>query len=124
MPARGPKPRAVRTLCACAALSVLLLTGCQRAIVGHWRLHEALPNREVFAIDDATFRRDGTFAALTTTEGLTTRMSGEYAFNGYNLKLRPEAGGQRSYSAIIKMNRLELLDGQRKVILRKVKKDK
>ncbi len=101
----------------CAAL--LLLGGCRGAIVGDWHLVEAVPNREVFSIDNASFRKDGTFSATTTIEGLTTSERGTFDFNGIKLKLRPQAGGQRTYSATLKLNRLELLDGKRRVVLQK-----
>lgn len=96
-----------------------LLAGCGGALVGDWHLAQAIPNRDVFGIDDVTFRRDGTFTATTTIEGLTMRESGRYEFIGYKLMLRPEAGGQRTYVTMLKPNRLEVKDGNRKVILRK-----
>jgi hypothetical protein len=96
-----------------------LLSGCGGAIVGHWRLEKATPNREVFSLDDVTFRGNGTFTATTTIEGLTTRESGTYKFIGYKLYLRPEAGGQRAYTTMLKMNRLQVTDGDRKIILKK-----
>lgn len=103
-----------------ALLAVVpLLAGCGGAIVGHWELEQAIPNREVFSLDDVTFRRDSTFTATTTVEGLTTRESGTYKFVGYKLYLRPEAGGQRAYTTMLKVNRLQVKDGDRTIILRK-----
>jgi len=97
----------------------LLLGGCRSALVGDWHLVEAVPSREVFSIDNASFRADGTFSATSTIEGLTANERGTYDFNGVKLKLRPQAGGQRTYSATLKLNRLELLDGKRRVVLAK-----
>jgi len=109
-------------LLAGAGLSTLWLTGCSGALIGDWHLVEAIPNRETFSLDNVTFRRDGTFSAVTTVEGLTNNEQGEYDFNGWKLRLRPRAGGQRSYSAWLKATRLELRDGQRKVVLQKGKR--
>lgn len=99
-----------------------LLGGCRGALVGDWRLVEAVPNREVFSLDHATFRRDGTFSAVTTIEGMTTSEQGQFDFNGFKLRLRPQAGGQRAYLANVRMGRLELADGPRKVVLQKGKR--
>ncbi|MCK4341986.1 MAG: lipocalin family protein [Phycisphaerae bacterium] len=99
-----------------------LLGGCKGAIAGEWHLVKAVPNREVFSIDNATFSRDGTFSATTTIEGLTTDEKGTYDFNGWQLKLRPQAGGQRTYSTTRKVDRLEIRDGKRTVVLKKGKK--
>ncbi len=98
-----------------------VLVGCQGAIVGHWTLVEAKPSREVFSIDDANFRQDGTFNATVTLEGQTADQQGTYKFNGFKLILRPEAGGQREYGAVLKVNRLEVSQGSRHVVLRKKK---
>lgn len=105
-----------------AALGLLLCTGCGRALVGNWRLVEAIPNRQVFSLDNVTFRPDGTFSATTTIEGLTTEESGRYEFNGFKLKLRPKAGGQRAYLTNLRLDELQIADGQRKVILKKLRK--
>ena len=104
-----------------AVLAILaaLLSGCQGAIVGHWRMIEVVPNKEVFCIDDATFRRDGAFTATTTVEGKTTREAGTYRFTGFKLILQPQAGGRRAYSAMLKFGQLEVLNGRHKVVLRK-----
>ena len=75
---------------------VLLLTGCQGAIQGDWYLAEATPNRQVFSIDKANFRADGTYSASTTIEGVTNNEKGTYEFSGFKLKLLPQAGGQRT----------------------------
>ena len=96
-----------------------VLCGCQGAVVGSWYLEKAIPNREVLSFKDVYFEKDGSFAATTTIEGLTTRETGTYEFNGWQLKLRPKAGGQRTYSAILRGRRLEITSGQRKVVLRK-----
>lgn len=103
-------------------LLVPLLFGCQGAVVGNWYLAEAIPNREVFSIDQASFRRDGTFTATTTIEGLTSDEQGTYSFNGWELKLRPKAGGQRTYPAMLQADKLVISNGQRKAILKKGKR--
>ncbi len=101
---------------------LLCLTGCQGAIVGNWRLTDAVPNRQVFSIDNATFRGDGTYSATTTIEGVTNSEKGSYDFNGFKLRLQPQAGGQRSYTASLKLDRLEITDGKRHAVLQKGKK--
>ncbi len=101
------------------ALLLTLLGGCRGAIVGRWGMVEAVPNREVFSIDDATFHNDGSFTATSTIEGLTTREEGQFSFNGFKLTLRPQAGGQRVYYTHLKGKRLEITNGDRKVVLHK-----
>ncbi|MFQ5806263.1 MAG: hypothetical protein ACE5I3_07430 [Phycisphaerae bacterium] len=103
---------------------LLLASGCGGVIVGHWYLVKAVPSKEVFAIDDAYFARDGSFTATITIEGKTAREKGTYEFNGFKLTMRPQAGGQRRYNAVVKLRTLEVLDGERKVILKKAKKSK
>jgi hypothetical protein len=98
------------------------LAGCGGAIVGDWQMVQAEPSKEVFAIDDAHFHRDGSFAASITIEGKTAREVGTYKFSGFKLTLRPHAGGQRSYDAMIKLGKLEITDSDRKVVLKKGKK--
>ena len=105
-----------------AGLLLPLLSGCGGAIVGDWHMVEAVPNRDVFSIDHASFRRDGTFSAVTTIEGLTTKETGTYKFTGFKLKLRLDAGGQRTYSTRLRLNRLEIVDHDRKVVLKKGKR--
>jgi hypothetical protein len=99
-----------------------LLAGCQGAILGDWRLIDAIPNRQVFAIDNASFQRDGTYKAMTTIDGKTTDDAGTYDFDGFKLHLRPKAGGQRTYTVQVHLDRLEILDGKRHAVLQKGKK--
>ena len=99
-----------------------LLAGCHGAIVGDWRLVEAIPNSQTFALDKVTFRSNSTFTATTTIEGVTNVEDGTYEFDGVKLKLQPKSGGLRSYTAALKLNRLELSSGKRKVALEKGKR--
>jgi len=99
------------------------LTGCGSVIVGDWQMVRAEPNKDVFAIDDAQFHRDGSFAATITIEGKTAREVGTYKFSGFKLTLRPHAGGQRIYNAMIKVGKLEITDTGRKVVLKKGKRE-
>lgn len=116
----SPRRRAWRAAGLAAGLLVLpAVAGCGVSVTGHWQMLKAVPNKEVFCVDDATFRGDGTYTATTTLDGKTTVERGTYRFNGFKLILRPEAGGQRSYNAVRRLGRLEILDGDRKVILRK-----
>ena len=100
------------------------LAGCGGGIVGDWHMVQTVPNKDVFAIDEAQFHRDGSFAATITIEGKTAREIGSYHFNGFKLTLRPHAGGQRSYNAMVKLSKLEISDSGRKVVLKKGKKEK
>ncbi len=102
-----------------AVAALPTLPGCQTALTGDWYMVQAIPNRDTFAIDKATFRGDGTYTATTTIEGLTQTETGTYDFIGYKLRLRPQAGGQRTYTTVLKLNRLEVMDGPRKVVLQK-----
>jgi hypothetical protein len=106
-----------------AVLSLCLLaqTGCSRSVVGHWKMKSVSPNREMFCMDNVEFRRDGSYAARCTIDGRTRDEEGQYIFNGYKLKLRPRAGGQRSFSAALRIGTLEVTDGDRRVVLKKVK---
>lgn len=103
-------------------MAVPLLAGCQNVIVGDWYLEKAVPSRDVFSVDNATFRDDGTFRATTTIEGLTTEEEGTYKFIGYRLTLRPHAGGQRAYTAMLRGNQMELRSEKRSAFLRKGKR--
>jgi len=104
---------------AAGCLLLPLLAGCGGAIVGHWYLVKASPNREAFSIDDATFRGDGTFSAKTTIDGRSADETGTYKFIGYELLLRPQAGGQRKYTPVLKLGTLEVTDGSRYIVLKK-----
>ena len=112
------------TLAACAVVGALLpaLGGCQGVIVGSWHMVECTPNKDVFCVDDADFRRDGTFAAMMTIEGRTAREVGTYRFNGFKLRLRPQAGGERTFNATRRPTSLEVTRGSSKVVLRKGRK--
>lgn len=100
--------------------SVVWCAGCQNAIVGRWTLVSASPNRDVFCIDKATFRGDGSYAALITHEGHTAEQTGTYRFIGYELMLRPAAGGQRKYTTVMHFGSLDVRDGRNQVILKRV----
>ena len=97
----------------------LVLAGCQGAIQGDWYLAEATPNRQVFSIDKASFRADGTYSATTTIEGVTNNEKGTYEFSGFKLTLLPQAGGQRSYTASMQPGQLQLATGNRRIVLKK-----
>ena len=81
------------------------------------------PNSRRNAIDNAHFARDGTFAAAVTIEGKTVQETGTYNYNGLWLTMRPKGGGQRRYNTVLKGRTFELHDGERKVFLRKGKKN-
>jgi hypothetical protein len=95
-----------------------LLTGCQGAIQGRWHLEEAIPNKQTFALDNVSFNADGTYSATLTRDGVTRQETGEYEFNGFNIRLRPKGGGQHKYTAQLAPGRLMLLSGSKKAVLR------
>ncbi len=97
----------------------IALTGCSGALAGNWKMVKCVPNREVFAIEQASFKRDGTYAARLTLEGQQSDSSGTYSFSGSKLTLRPSGGGQFSWSAFLRLHRLEITNGKRQVILEK-----
>jgi hypothetical protein len=99
-----------------------LWVGCASTIVGDWVMVEAVPNRQVFSISQASFKSDKTFSATTTIDGITTADKGTYFYDGFKLKLRPQSGGQRAYNVQFSFDRLQLADGNRKVVLRKGQK--
>jgi hypothetical protein len=96
-----------------------LLAGCQGTIRGDWHLVDAKPNRQTFSIDNATFRPDGTYAAMTMIEGVTTNEKGTYDFDGFKLQLRPQGGGQRTYTVHMEPGQMRIGDSKRNVTLQK-----
>ena len=117
------RSKRLTTVAGAAALTVSLgvLTGCGGALRGDWHMVEAIPNKDVFCVDEASFARDGGFSATSTIDGKTIREVGTYKFNGFKLILHPQAGGRREYQAVIRMRTLEIIDGERKVSLKKGK---
>jgi hypothetical protein len=114
--------RAQLTRVWCGVLGVgatLMLAGCQGAVIGDWYLVEAKPNRQTFSIDNATFRSDATYAATVTIEGVTNDEKGTYDFDGMKLRMRPQAGGQRSYTVQLLPGQLQVGDSRRHVVLQK-----
>lgn len=95
----------------------LLLTGCAGAIHGRWHLAETARNKQFFSIDKAEFRPNGTYTATTTIEGVTHTEDGAYDFNGFTLRMRPVKGGQRSYTANVRGNELQIVAGPKKALL-------
>lgn len=112
-------PRVRRAGALVATVALLLLGGCGVSVVGDWRCVKALPNRDVFAIEDATFRSDDTFSLRFTEDGRTRAEEGTYDFTGFKLVLRPRAGGRREYNAVRRIGTLEISQGERRVVLEK-----
>ena len=101
---------------------LITLAGCQGAVLGDWYLVAAKPNKQTFSIDNATFRRDATYAATVTIEGVTNNEQGEYDFDGMKLRMWPQGGGQRSYTVQLLPGQLQVGDSRRHVILQKGKR--
>lgn len=100
-------------------VTVITMVGCGGSVVGRWRMMSSSPNRELFALDDVRFHPDGSYAATATIDGCTRRELGRYEFTGWKLYLHPNGGGQRMFESTLKFNRLELVDKERKVSLKK-----
>ncbi len=103
--------------------TLLLLAGCNAQLAGKWRLVQAAPNRETFAIDDAEFTRDGAYSLTATIEGRTRRETGEFKYNGFDLRLFPEDGGRRTFGASLEWRTLTLTDGEKRARLERVKSE-
>lgn len=104
----------------CVLTFPLLLAGCRTAVTGDWYLEKAIPARQIFSMDDASFKKDGTFTAAVTLDGRTLKESGRYEFNGFKLTLLPKDGGQQAFDANMKLNaRMELTDKDRHCVLAK-----
>lgn len=112
--ARSARNASSALLCALIASG---LVGCSGAVAGDWKMVKCVPNREVFAIEQAQFKRDGSYSARITIEGKQADTTGAYNFNGSKLTLRPSGGGQYSWNAFLRFNRLEITSGKRQVIL-------
>jgi hypothetical protein len=115
-----------KSLLSMVIVSLLLLSqpGCAGAIVGHWRLAKATPNKQALAVDNATFARDGTYTASVTIEGKTVEEAGRYQYNGFKLTMLPNGGGEHRYNTMIQGSSMDIIDGERKVILKKGPKGK
>lgn len=112
-----PRGRLIATCLVAAWLASA--TGCAAALTGNWRLLRAAPDREVFALDEVEFSRDGSYAATITVEGKTAREKGTFRFDGFRLALRPAAGGRREYPALVKLGDLEVRNVQSVVLLQR-----
>ena len=107
-----------RTIALLVPLTAILIAGCGGSINGNWHLDRALPSRQVFSMDNASFKGDGTFSATVTLDGRTLNHTGKYHFTGFKLTLMPKDGGQQTFDAYVKLNRtLELTDKDRHCVL-------
>lgn len=95
--------------------------GCTRMISGYWKLIEAHPNREFFALEDAWFETDETYRATVTIDGRSVAQQGTFSYKGDKLTLRPDAGGQQRFTARLTRGKLRVEQGERYAILKKVK---
>lgn len=102
-------------------LSVLVsgTSACVGSVAGQWRLERASPSKEVFALDEVAFAADGTYSATITLEGRTVRETGSFEFTGFELTLRPSAGGRRTYDARLGLGTLELRGGEKRFVILK-----
>ncbi len=104
------------------ALGLVLLlaaTGCTGSLAGRWRMVKCTPNRETFSIDHASFTSKGEYTANVSFEGRAEKEKGTFVFNGFNITFRPSAGGSRTFTAALRLKRLEIMDGKRSCVLEK-----
>ena len=110
-----------------AALGLVLLTGCSKALVGKWSVDTNAPDlkeaktiiKSIEFTDDGVFRAD---VMETSKEGLkkTAMKTGKYQFNGFQLRLDTK-GGDQVWNAMLIMNRtLELKREGDKLKLKRV----
>lgn len=98
--------------------AAFFLVGCGGSVNGSWHLEKALPSRQVFSMDNASFKSDGTFSATVTLDGRTLNQVGRFDFTGFKLTLMPKDGGQQTFDALVKLNqKLELTDKDRHCVL-------
>ncbi|MBN1342815.1 MAG: hypothetical protein JXQ73_09065 [Phycisphaerae bacterium] len=109
------------------SLSLFVLAGCNKAIVGKWQVDKNAPElkQAKTIIKSAEFTDDGVYRAdviQTSKEGLkeTKMTTGKYQFNGFQLKLSSKEGDQ-VWNAVVYMNRtLELKRSGDKLKLKRV----
>ncbi len=109
----------LRTFFLLAALAALAATGCTGTLAGRWRMVKCTPNRETFSIDNASFTSRGEYTANFSLDGRAEKEKGRFEFNGFNITFRPSAGGSRTFTAVLRLNRLEIMDGKRNCVLEK-----
>jgi hypothetical protein len=112
--------RTTRVLAVLLVATAAQVVGCGGALHGQWKLVRAIPNKDAFAMEHASFNKDGTFSATITHEGRTNEETGRYEFKALKLHLMPTGGGRRTYNVIIRLRRLEIKQGKHMVILEKV----
>ena len=102
--------RRIATICLSLGLLVAL-SGCNNALVGTWRTESVNPpeSAKTFQLIKVTFNKDGTYTAAATEEGKSRQMSGNYDFNGFELKLENKDGTVRTYGAMLDSFKNELI---------------
>jgi hypothetical protein len=80
---------------------LVALSGCSNALVGTWQTESVDPpeSADVFRLVKVTFNEDGTYTAAATHQGKSSQSSGDYAFDGFRLKLETKEGKVRTYGA-------------------------
>jgi len=78
----------------------LLASGC--AMGGSWRTESTVPQGAPFPINEITFDKGnytatGLFTAQGEYSGERRTTTGDYAFNGFTLRLKPSGGPELSY---------------------------
>ena len=92
--------RRIATVCLSLGL-LAALSGCNNALVGTWRTESVSPPEaaKTFQLIKVTFNKDGTYTAASTYEGKSRQSSGNFAFDGFRLKLENKDGTVRTYGA-------------------------
>lgn len=95
----------------------LIAPGCSGMVAGSWKQIESNPRADVFSLRNLEMKRDGTYTVQITSDGVTRRERGEYAFNGFELTFLPESGGKREWPAELRGYELHIGDSERNVVL-------
>ncbi len=104
----------MKTKLTLVSLSLFVLTGCHRSLIGKWTVENTpeLKNAKTI-IKDIQFNEDKVFRANVMETGKdgvrkTAPMTGKYDFTGLELKLSGKGGDQAYWATIWWMKKLEL----------------
>ena len=81
----------------------LAAVGCNQTLVGQWNLESTVPSdaKARYAVQTIRFNPDAkTYSAQMVIENKTRVDSGDYTFNGFQLKFKRKDGPPRTYDAM------------------------
>ena len=118
----------MKTKLAVVSLSLFVLTGCHRSLVGKWSVQNTPELKKAKTIiKDIEFNKDKVFRANVMETGKdgvrkTAPMTGKYDFNGFQLKLSTKKGDEVWRAFYYMTGRLDLTRDGNKQILKKAEK--